>query len=124
VNGLLLDEHLSPKIATGLQRMGIAITVHSMNEWNGGRFLGRTDHECLAEAARQGLTLVTYDVRSIPRFLKGWRDQGLSHAGVIYVDQRTIRSGDIGALVQGLARLIREFSVIDWTNRQEFLRHA
>jgi hypothetical protein len=122
--GLLLDEHLSPEIALGLRRLNLPILVYSMNEWNGGTFLGRPDSECLAEAARQGLTLVTYDCRTIPRLLKGWREQGRSHAGIIYVQQKTIRSDDIGTLVRALARLIPEQGELDWTDRQEFLHYV
>lgn len=122
--GLLLDEHLSPGIAAGLRRTGISVVIHSMNEWNGGAFLGRTDEECLTEAARQGLTLVTYDCRTIPLLLKSWREHGRNHAGMIYVDQKTISPGDIGSLVRALARLVAESGQADWANRQEFLRQV
>jgi hypothetical protein len=122
--GLILDEHLSPKIAEGLRELGLPVPVHSMNEWGGGTFLGSPDAEILAEAARQQLTLVTYDCRTIPILLKSWREQGRSHAGVIYVSQRTVSSGDIGSLVRALAWTVREFGSADWTDRQDFLRYV
>jgi PIN like domain len=122
--GLLLDEHLSPKIAAGLRRMNLPIAIHSMNEWKGGRFLGRTDAECLAEAAQHGFTFVTYDCRTIPTLLKAWREQGRSHAGILYIDQKTISSDDIGSLVRALAWVVREFGGMDWTDREEFLRYV
>jgi hypothetical protein len=122
--GLLLDEHLSPKIAAGLRRLNLRIPVHSINEWKGGAFRGRADAECLAEAARNRLTLVTYDCRTIPALLRAWREQGRGHAGIIYVDQRTISSCDIGSLVRALAWVVREFGGDDWTDREEFLRYV
>ena len=120
--GLLLDEHLSPKIAAGLRRLNLSVVVYSMNEWKGGAFLGRTDAECLTQAARERLTLVTYDRRTIPTLLKSWREQGRSHGGIIYVDEKTIPSDDIGSLVRAIAQLIREFGEVEWTDRQAFLR--
>ncbi len=122
--GLVLDEHLSPKVAAGLRRLGLPAAVHAMNEWNGGVFLGRPDAEILAEAARQGLTLVTYDCRTIPTLLRSWREQGRSHAGVIYVSQRTVSPSDIGSLVRALAWVVREFGHADWTERQDFLHYV
>jgi len=122
--GLLLDEHLSPDIAAGLRRFNPAIVVHSMREWRGGKLLGHHDAEVLAEAAREELTLVTYDCKTIPALLKSWQEQGRSHAGVIYVSQRTMSSDDIGALVRALLWTVREFGADDWANREDFLRYV
>lgn len=122
--GLVLDEHLSPKVAAGLRQLGLPVVIYSMNEWRDGAFLGRPDEEILAEAARQRLTLVTYDCRTIPALLKAWREQARSHAGIIYVSQRTVPSDDIGSLVRSLAWVVREFGGSDWTDRQEFLHYA
>ncbi len=122
--GLLLDEHLSPKKAVGLRRLDLPIRIHSMNEWKNGTFLGRTDADCLLEAARNGLTFVTCDCRTIPSLLRTWREQDRSHAGIIYVDQRTISSGDIGSLVRVLAWVVRHFGEDDWTDREEFLHYV
>ena len=124
MTGILLDEHLSPKIAAGLKRLDLPISIHSINEWKEGRFLGRSDADCLAEAARNGFTFVTYDCRTIPSLAKAWRESGRSHAGILYVDQRTIASDDIGSLVRALAWVIQEFGEDDWTNREEFLRYV
>jgi uncharacterized protein DUF5615 len=120
--GLILDERLSPKIAEGLRELRLPVPVHSINEWKDGTFRGRPDAEILAEAARQRLTLVTYDCGTIPILLKSWREQGRSHAGVIFVSQRTV--GDIGSLVRALAWIFREFGSADWTDRQDFLRYV
>jgi hypothetical protein len=44
-----------------------------MVEWDKGHFLGQEDSACMREAAAQGLTLVTYDWRTIPPLLKAGR---------------------------------------------------
>jgi hypothetical protein len=119
---LLLDEHISPDVANGLCRRNRAIEVRYMVEWENGHFLGQEDLACLREAAAQGLTLVTYDRRTIPPLLKTWAEEERTHGGVIFVDEKTISPADIGGLVWALTRLARETGNWDWTNRVYFLR--
>jgi hypothetical protein len=119
---LLLDEHISPDVANGLRRRNRAIDVRYMVEWEEGHFLGQEDSACLREAAAQGLTLVTYDRRTIPPLLKTWAEEERTHGGVIFVDEKTISPADIGGLVWALTRLARETGDWDWTNRIYFLR--
>jgi len=119
---LLLDEHISPDVANGLRRRNRAIEIRYMVEWDNGRFLGQDDHACLREAATQGLTLVTYDRRTIPLLLKTWGEEGRTHGGVIFVDEKTISPAEIGALVWALTSLAKETSKWDWTNRIYFLQ--
>ena len=90
---LLLDEHISPTVAAGLRRK--SLIVISMAEWEGGDFLGQQDSVCLQQAAAQGLTLVTYDRRTIPPVLKAWAEEERKHGGVIFVDEsiNTLRVG-------------------------------
>ena len=119
---LLLDEHLSPDIAEGLRRKGRALTVHGLTEWEGGRFLGLTDEAIREEAAAQKLTLVTYDLKTIPPLLKTWMESGRDHGGVIFVDHKTIPSSDFGGLVRALHKLSLDGARWDWKNRICFLR--
>jgi hypothetical protein len=119
---LLLDEHISPAVAIGLRRRNRTLTVHTMVEWEGGNFLGQDDDACLKQAANQRLTLVTYDRRTIPPLLKSWAEQERHHAGVIFVDEKTISPADIGALVLALTALSRQTRTWNWTNRICFLR--
>ena len=119
---LLLDEHISPDVANGLRRRNRAMEVRYMVEWENGHFLGQEDSACLREAAAQGLTLVTYDRRTIPPLLKTWAEEERTHGGVIFVDEKTISPADIGGLVWALTRLARETGNWDWTNRIYFLR--
>lgn len=119
---LLLDEHISPEVAEGLGRRKRAMLVRYIAEWEEGNFLGQPDSACLQEAARQGLTLVTYDRRTIPPLLKAWAEEGRNHGGVIFVDEKTISPADIGGLVRALIKLSNEAGIWDWTDRVCFLR--
>jgi hypothetical protein len=105
---LLLDEHISPKVAKGLRRVSRGIVAQSMAEWEGGKFLGQDDATCLGEAALQRFTLVTYDRKTIPPLLKTWTETGVSHGGVIFIDEKSISPADIGGLVRALAALTKE----------------
>jgi hypothetical protein len=119
---LLLDEHVSPDVANGLRRRNRDMEVRYLVEWENGRFLGQDDRACLREAAAQGLTLVTYDRRTIPPLLKTWAEDGSTHGGVVFVDEKTMSPTDIGDLVRALTSLARETGSWDWTNRIYFLR--
>jgi hypothetical protein len=119
---LLLDEHISPDVASGLERRNRPLAVWDMAEWENGEFLGRDDSACLQQAAAQGLALATYDRRTIPPLLKAWAEEGRNHAGVIFVDEKTISPADVGGLVRALANLFHEAGDWDWTNRICFLR--
>jgi hypothetical protein len=119
---LLLDEHISQDVADGLRRRKRSLVIHWMAEWQGSDFLGKGDSACLLEAAKQGLTLVTYDRRTIPPLLKIWAEEGRRHGGVIFVDEKTVSPANIGGLVRALIQLFRETGEWDWTDRVYFLR--
>ena len=40
---LLLDEHISPRVAVGIRLRDKKIIIRSMVEWENGSFLGRED---------------------------------------------------------------------------------
>lgn len=119
---LLLDEHIAPAVAAGLRRRNRSAVVHPMRDWENGAFLGQDDATCLRAAQRQGLTLVTYDLRTIPPLLKRWAEEKCSHGGVIFVDEKTISPADVGGLVRTLASLMREAGAGNWQDRVVFLR--
>lgn len=119
---LLLDEHITPQVASGVQPRNRALVIQSMVQWEGGNFLGKEDSVCLLEAAKQRLTLITYDRRTIPPLLKLWAEEGRSHGGVIFVDEKTISPADIGDLVRALISLAGVIGEMDWTNQVYFLR--
>ncbi len=119
---LLLDEHISPAVAAGVRKRHSGMAIHCLAEWEGGAYLGQDDAACLKHAARQNLTLVTYDRRTIPPLLKIWTEQGQDHGGVIFVDEKTIAPSNVGALVRALSSLISEAASWEWTNRVCFLQ--
>ena len=121
---LLLDEHISPAVAEGLRRRQKTMAVYCLGEWENGCFLGLSDELILQEAAIQKLTLVTYDKRTIPPLLKIWTEAGYEHSGVIFVDENTIPSNDIGGLVHALHKLFQESTPWVWRNRICFLLGA
>ncbi|HTS59191.1 MAG TPA: hypothetical protein VMH03_16725 [Terriglobales bacterium] len=119
---LLLDEHISPEVARGVQHRIRALHIQTMVAWEKGNFLGKEDSVCLLEAAKQRLSLVTYDRRTIPPVLKVWAEEGRSHGGVIFVDEKSIAPSDIGGLVRALISLVVKTRDMDWTDQVYFLR--
>lgn len=116
---LLLDVHISPKVAATLR--GSGIDAVSLREWQGGQFLSSPDDQILRAAQRDGRVLVTYDVRSIPRLTRSWQQQGAPHAGVLYVSGKTVRSNAIGRLADAVVRFVAAQGDQDWANREDFL---
>jgi hypothetical protein len=80
---LLLDEHISRHVSTGLRRRNRLIEIFCMSEWEEGT-LGQDDSVCLHAAALRGLTVVTYDRRTIPPLLKDWAEQERDHRTLRY----------------------------------------
>ena len=119
---LLLDEHISPQVGEGLRRRQRSLVVHWMGEWESGSYLGQDDSACLLRAAAQQLTLVSYDLRTIPILLKDWAEQGRQHGGVIFVDEKSIPPADLGGLVRALSSLYQQAGKLNWTDRVCFLQ--
>jgi hypothetical protein len=119
---LLTDEHISPAVGEQAARRCQGIKILSIQAWEGGHFLSAGDELILQEAYKQKYTLVTFDLRTIPRLLRLWGENGMDHAGVILVDGRTIRPDDIGGLIAALCGLWRSERNLDWTNRVVYLR--
>jgi len=81
-----------------------------------------TDAEILEAAHQEAMTLVTYDRRTIPLLLRGWALRNRTHAGVIFVDGKTMRTNDVGSQVRSLAALWDAHHHEDWTNVVHYLR--
>jgi len=118
---LLLDEHVSPEVAQQLRNRIPALDVQPLREWQDGTYLGFSDAVILRVAQTERRTFVTYDLRTIPPLLKSWAEQGKNHAGVAFVDRRTVAPNDIGGLVAALASLYEREAEAVWTNRVVFL---
>jgi hypothetical protein len=71
----LLDEQISPKVAEQSRLKWPGVAIQSIYRWRQGEFCGTKDELLLAGARQDGLTLVTYDLTSIPVLLAEWRRQ-------------------------------------------------
>jgi hypothetical protein len=118
---LLLDEHISPAVATQLAAHRAKVSVTRLQTWEGGAYLGAPDHVLLTSAATGGLTLATYDLRTIPPLLKQWAEESTSHGGVIFVDAHTIAPSDVGGLVRALVQLCDAEGAVHWRDRVVYL---
>jgi hypothetical protein len=118
---LLLDQHLSPEIAIQMRAKRPEIPILSLYEWREGTFVGSADLLILQAAMEDGLTLVTYDLKTIPPILAEWGISGISHGGVVFVNHFTIASNDFGRLVRALIYYWDQEHTSDWTNRIGFL---
>jgi hypothetical protein len=121
---LLLDEHLSPRVAAQCLAKNASLRIQSVHHWRAEFFLGKGDDRLLAAAAEESLTLLTYDQQTIPSLLAEMALLGQSHGGVIFVDDATIASSDIGSLVKAVLTLWEQCHAWDWMNRVLFLRRA
>ncbi len=119
---LLLDENISPEVARQLNKKRPDRTAVSVHSWREGRFKAQPDEMLLAAAAEEGLTLVTYDQKTIMPLLLRWGQAGTAHAGVIFVDHLTIAPHDFGALIRALVVLWERSHGTAWTDAVAFLK--
>ncbi|MCW3053793.1 MAG: hypothetical protein JWN14_2963 [Chthonomonadales bacterium] len=119
---LLLDENISPEIVRQIREKRPDIAVASIHHWHEGKYKAQRDEEILAAAVQEGLTFVTYDQKTILPVLVQWGQVGTDHTGIVFIDDRSIASNNIGALVRALILLWDSSFHADWTNRVEFLR--
>ena len=120
----LLDEHLSPDVAAIVLRLRSEIQVVALLDWQDGFWIGESDEDILRAAITVGMTLVTYDQRTIPPLLRRWAEMEESHAGVIFVDERTILPNDLSGLAHSLIGFWDRHREWDWTDRLTFLRRV
>jgi hypothetical protein len=121
VLSFLLDEQ-SPLVADQITKKRPDINTFSAHTWQQGIFRAASDEVLLTAAWEAALTLVTYDLRTIPPLLRQLGDLGLSHAGVIFIDHRSIPSNQFGALVKTLIWLWDAAHQSLWLNRVVFLQ--
>lgn len=118
---LLLDEQISPVVAAQIRARRPACRAESVYGWRDGALTGAPDDAVLRAAAREGLTLVTYDQRTIQPLLREWGSAGTSHAGVVFVDERTVAPQNFGGLISALVQLWDRDHATDWRDRIVFL---
>jgi hypothetical protein len=113
----LLDENISPVACEQIARKNPEIYVESVYRWQGGIFVGQTDDRVLQAATVASLTLVTYDLKTIPPLLTELSSDNEAHAGIVFVEDATIRKDDFGRLVNALLAHWQRYHEDDWTNR-------
>ena len=118
---LLLDEHLAKAIAKQLAAKEPQIPIVTLPAWEDGDYLGADDEIILAAASEQGLTLVTYDQRTIVPLLKEWGERGISHGGMIFIDTLTLAPNNIGGLLRSLIQLWTALGEEEWRDRVVYL---
>jgi hypothetical protein len=118
---LLLDEHIAKAVALQAKGKRPSIDIQSIHDWEAGTFLGVPDAEILIEAAKQRLTLVTYDQRTLWRHASDLLESGRELGGVVFVDEQTIPPNDIGGLMRALVWLWETRGTEDWHNRLIYL---
>jgi hypothetical protein len=118
----LTDEHISPTVVREVLKRVPNVRITALKDWRKGAFMGADDRLILHEAAKEGLTLVSYDQKTIRVLLKEWVEVDVQHAGVVFVDHKSIRPNDFGGLVTALATLWRSEKNADWMGRVVFLK--
>lgn len=118
---LLLDEHLSPKLVAVVRSLAPDLDIVSILDWRHGQFINRPDEQILRTAAREGRTLVTFDLRTIPPILSEFAMSAEDHGGVIFVSAKSFASNDFKGLGHALFSLVNELANVDWLNRVHFL---
>ncbi len=84
-------------------------------------FVGQEAGQFLRAATQEGLTLVTYDLKTVPPLLMELATEGETHAGVVFVDDATIRSNDFGGLVTALFAHWQRYGAEAWKDRIGYL---
>ena len=98
----LTDEHITHVVAEQVHQKRPDICIESVLRWRGGSLRNKADDLLLATAQEEGLTLVTYDQKTIPPILVELAMNAGHHSGVVFVDRNAIASHNIGGLVQAL----------------------
>lgn len=112
-----------PKLVAQLVRQRRPdIEIVSLADWDGGRYWGAPDDLLLPVLQRFGLTLLTYDQKTIPPLLVRLAEAGIPHSGVIVVDQKTVPAGDAPALARAVAAFCDRYSAIDWRSAVLYLQ--
>src|SRR5437868_2373685 len=117
---ILTDEQISPRVAEQIVAHRADIHIESVHRWRDGDLMGAADEVLLRAAATDGLTLVTFDLATIPALLTALAQIGEHHSRVIFVDRRTVAQHDIGGLVRALIDEWDRTNGLDWTDRVAF----
>ena len=98
------------------------IRIESVLLWRTGDLRGKDDALVLSAAQEENLTLVTYDRKTIAPLVMQWAMEGRDHAGVIFIDEKSIAQEDVGGKVRALISLWEQGNSLDWTNAVSHLK--
>lgn len=118
----LTDAHISPSVAEQIRAKRPEIVAYSLQDWREGGLLQADDDVILTEAQEEGLTFVTYDQRTIAPLLMQRAMEGHDHAGIIFIDERSIAQADLGGKVRTLISLWDQAQSDDWKNAISYLK--
>ncbi len=122
---LLLDEHISSKVAHGLKRQLPLADVECILTWQGGAHLGSPDDVILNNALRDWRVVVTYDLATMPSAVQSMASDHGQQTGVLFIDTKKISQNDIGGLVRALQSFVMMHAGSEHLNNQvHFLRTA
>ncbi len=122
---LLLDEHISSKVAHGLKRQLPLADVECILTWQDGVHLGSPDDVILINALRDWCVVVTYDLATMPSAIQSIASGHGQHPRVLFIDTKTLRPNDIGGLVRALQSFLMMHAGSEHLNNQvHFLRTA
>lgn len=122
---LLLDEHISSKVAHGLKRQLPLADVECILTWQDGVHLGSPDDVILINALRDWCVVVTYDLATMPSAIQSIASGHGQHPRVLFIDTKTLRPNDIGGLVRALQSVVMMHAGSEHLNNQvHFLRTA
>jgi predicted nuclease of predicted toxin-antitoxin system len=98
---LLLDEHISGKVADRLNRRGHDVVAASA-EFS---LRGLSDPDLFEAAQDQGRIVVTYNSGDFEEILRGYAAYGKEHHGLVLVQHRCFPGQDLGRLANALEKL-------------------
>jgi len=119
---LLTDAHISPKVAKQITAKRPEIRNYSLRSWRDGALLEAEDDVILEAAHEEGLSFVTYDQRTIVPLVTQWMMEGRDHAGVLFIDERSILQEDIGGQGRALLALWDASHGQEWANVVIYLK--
>jgi hypothetical protein len=115
---LVLDEHIPRAAAEALGRKFPSLDAVSIYDTS---WRGLQDPPLLEILDREGRTLVSRDVNTIPEFVKARLAAGLTHGGVIYADSKRLRQSNVRGLIRRLVAFVEKHGHEDWTCREGWL---
>lgn len=115
---------MSKRVAQQVRNHRLDCVIESVTEWRSGQYRDQDDWVIIRAAYLAGFTLVTYDRRTIEPLLTELAWQGEPHAGVLFIDERTVPQNDIGGQVRALVAFWDTAKDEDWGNRAGYLRPA